>query len=108
MTRIAVPNPTRDLKVGMVAEVSITGTQRLDMTVVPAETIVRDPQGATLVFQYFPEQKRVFSKRVEVGVLLGRDIQIRSGLKGDETLVVAGQHALRNGMQAAPAAAERR
>ena len=100
MTRISVPNPGRDLKVGMVAEVSITGTQRLDMTVVPAEAIVRDPQGATLVFQYFPDQKRVYSKRVDVGVLLGKDIQIRSGLKGDETIVVAGQHNLRNGMLA--------
>ncbi|MBK8793035.1 MAG: efflux RND transporter periplasmic adaptor subunit [Holophaga sp.] len=105
MTRISVPNPDRDLKVGMVAEVSITGTQKFDMTVVPAEAIVRDPQGATLVFQYFPDQKRVFSKRVEVGVLLGQDIQIRSGLTGNETIVVAGQHALRNGMGAEPAAA---
>ncbi len=100
MTRISVPNPARELKVGMVAEVSITGTHRLDMTVVPAEAIVRDPQGATLVFHYYPDQKRVFSKRVEVGVVLGRDIQIRSGLKGDEFLVVAGQHNLRNGMLA--------
>ena len=100
MTRITVPNPARELKVGMVAEVSITGTAKLDMTVVPAEAVVRDPQGATLVFQYFPDQKRVFSKRVEVGVLIGRDIQIRSGLKGDESIVVAGQHALRNGMLA--------
>lgn len=107
MTRISVPNPTRDLKVGMVAEVSITGAQRFDMTVVPAEAIVRDPQGATLVFQYFPDQKRVFSKRVEVGILLGQNIQIRSGLKGDETIVVAGQHALRNGMAAEPTAARR-
>jgi len=42
---------------------------------------------------------------VEVGVLLGQDIQIRSGLTGNETIVVAGQHALRNGMAAEPAAA---
>lgn len=108
MTRISVPNPARDLKLGMVAEVSITGTQKLDLTVVPAEAIVRDPQGATLVFQYYSDQKRVFSKRVEVGALLGRDIQIRSGLKGDESIVVAGQHALRNGMAAEPVAVERR
>ncbi|MDP2876978.1 MAG: efflux RND transporter periplasmic adaptor subunit [Holophaga sp.] len=100
MTRISVPNPARELKVGMVAEVSITGTKKIEMTLVPAEAIVRDPQGATLVYQYFPDQKRVFSKRVEVGVLLGQDIQIRSGLKGDEIIVVAGQHTLRNGAAA--------
>ena len=107
MTRISVPNPARDLKMGMVAEVSITGANRLDMTVLPTEAVVRDPQGATLVFQYFPDQKRVFSKRVEVGALFGRDVQIRSGLKGDEAIVVAGQHALRNGM-AVTTTAERR
>ncbi|MCE1227942.1 MAG: efflux RND transporter periplasmic adaptor subunit [Firmicutes bacterium] len=100
LTRIRVPNHERELKVGMVAEVSITGNRKLDMIVVPAEAIVRDPQGATLVFQYFADQKRVFSKRVEVGALLGHDIQIRSGLSGDEAIVVAGQHGLRNGMVA--------
>lgn len=102
MTRIAVPNPKRDLKVGMVAEVAITGTQKRDLLVVPAEIIVRDPQGATQVFQYFPDQKRVYAKRVDVGAAVGRDVQIKAGLKGDEQLVVGGQHGLRNGMAALP------
>ena len=104
MTRISLPNPARELKVGMVAEVSIQGTHKLSMTVVPTEAIVRDPQGATLVFQYYPDQKRVYARRVDVGALLGRDVQIRSGLKGDETIVVAGQYTLRNGMLAELAA----
>ena len=107
MTRVSVPNPARELKLGMVAEVSITGTQWRDTTVLPMEALVRDPQGATLVFQYFPDQRRVFSKRVEVGALLGSDVQIREGLKGDEAIVIAGQHALRNGMAAEPASARR-
>jgi RND family efflux transporter MFP subunit len=107
MTRISVPNPTRELKVGMVAEVSITGTEKLDMTLIPVNAIVRDPQGATLVFQYFPDQQRVFSKRVEVGAVVGRDIEVRSGLKGDETIVVGGQSALRNGMLAEPTSVKR-
>jgi len=103
MTRITVPNPKRDLKVGMVAEVAITGTQKRDMLVVPAEVIVRDPQGATQVFQYFPDQQRVYAKRVDVGITVGKDVQIKAGLKGDEQLVVGGQHGLRNGMPATPA-----
>jgi membrane fusion protein (multidrug efflux system) len=102
MARVSVPNPQRELKVGMVAEVSITGSQRLDMLTVPAEAIVRDPQGAPLVFQYFPDQQRVYSKRVEIGSFYGRDVQIRSGLKGQESIVVAGQNTLRNGMAAEP------
>jgi membrane fusion protein (multidrug efflux system) len=100
MARVSLPNPQRELKVGMVAEVSITGAQRLDLLMVPAEAIVRDPQGATLVFQYFPDQQRVYSKRVDVGGLYGRAIQVRSGLQGQEAIVVAGQNLLRNGMGA--------
>jgi RND family efflux transporter MFP subunit len=100
MARISVPNPQRELKVGMVAEVSITGSQRLDMLMIPVEAIVRDPQGATQVFQYFPDQQRVYSKRVEIGTLYGQDVQIRSGLQGQEAIVVAGQNTLRNGMSA--------
>jgi multidrug efflux pump subunit AcrA (membrane-fusion protein) len=100
MARVSVANPQRELKVGMVAEVSITGSRRLDMLTVPAEAIVRDPQGASLVFQYFPDQQRVYSKRVEIGSFYGRDVQIRSGLQGQESIVVAGQNTLRNGMGA--------
>lgn len=102
MARVSVPNPQRELKVGMVAEVSITGARRLDMLTVPAGAIVRDPQGAALVFQYFPDQQRVYSKRVEIGSFYGRDVQIRSGLQGQESIVVAGQNMLRNGMGAEP------
>jgi len=104
MTRITVPNPTKDLKIGMVAEVAITGTHRQDMLSLSMSSIVRDPQGATLVYQYFPDQGRVYSKRVEVGAVLGTRIQIRSGLYGTEPIVVAGQNGLRDGMAAQPAA----
>ena len=102
MTRITVPNPERELKVGMVAEVAITGSQKLDMVCLPLAAIVRDPQGATQVFQYFSDQGRVYSKRVEVGSVIGTTVQIRSGLAGNESVVAAGQQALRNGMKAQP------
>jgi len=107
MARVSVPNPQRELKVGMVAEVSITGSQRLDMLMLPAEAIVRDPQGATQVFQYFSDQQRVYSKRVEIGSLYGHAVQIRSGLQGQESIVVAGQNILRNGMSAEPTQGEK-
>lgn len=100
MTRIAVPNRERELKVGMVAEVAIIGDHRLDMLTLPMTAITRDPQGATLVFQYFPDQGRVYGKRVDVGTVLGTQVQIRSGLDGGEAIVVAGQHNLRDGMAA--------
>ena len=54
------------------------------------------------MFQYFPDQGRVYSKRVDVGAVLGTSVQIRSGLEGEETIVAAGQHNLRDGMAAQP------
>lgn len=40
---------------------------------------------------------RVTQRRVEVGAPLGSEIEIRSGLSGEEQVVVAGQQNLREG-----------
>ena len=97
MTRIVVPNPTHIIRIGMVAEARIEGDREVELMTLPAETILRDPQGATIVFVYYPEQQRVYSKRVETGAVYGREIEIRSGLSGDEAIVFAGQEKLRDG-----------
>lgn len=97
MTRILVPNPAHILRVGMVAEARIEGDRTVELMTLPAETILRDPQGATIVFVYYPEQQRVYAKRVETGVVYGREIAIKGGLSGDEAVVLAGQERLRDG-----------
>lgn len=97
MTRILVPNPAHILRVGMVAEARIEGDRTVVLMTLPAETILRDPQGATIVYVYYPEQQRVYAKRVERGAVYGREIAIKSGLSGDETIVFAGQEKLRDG-----------
>ena len=98
MARIAVENPERLLRVGMVAEAAIRGDRTISMVTLPGEAVVRDPQGATEVFVYYPDQQRVYTKRVEIGAAAGRDIEIKSGLAGDELIVLAGQGKLRNGV----------
>ncbi len=98
MARITIPNPKHILGIGMVAEARIIGGRKISMMTVPGEAIVRDAQGATMVFVYFPEQRRVYSKRVKVGALYGTQVEIQEGLSGDESIVVAGQDYLRDGM----------
>ena len=98
MTRIRVPNPGHVMKIGMVAEAKIVGEQKISMMVVPGEAIARDDQGATVVFVYFPEQRRVYSKRVKTGAFRGTQVEIKEGLSGDESIVIAGQDHLRDGM----------
>lgn len=97
MTRITIPNPEHILRIGMVAEAQIRGDKVVKLLTVPIEAIVRDPQGATMVYIYYPDQKRVYAKRVEVGSPRERNLEIRSGLTGDEWIVLAGQTKLMDG-----------
>jgi RND family efflux transporter MFP subunit len=101
MTRITVPNPEHLLLLGMVAEARISSDEILDVITLPGDAITRDPQGAPLVYIYYPDQKRVYSKRITVGRLTGDDIEIREGLSGDERIVIAGQDKLRDGIEVA-------
>ncbi len=98
MTRIAVANPKHILRVGMVALANIRGDRILNITTLPGEAVVRDQQGATEVFVYYPDQSRVYAKRVEVGTVHGKEVEIKSGLSGNESIVVAGQGRLRDGV----------
>jgi len=97
MTRISVANPEHSLRVGMVAEATIRGDRTIEMTTLPGDAVVRDPQGATQVYVYYPDQKRVYAKRVEIGAAVNRNVQIKSGLEGRELIVLAGQTKLKNG-----------
>jgi multidrug efflux pump subunit AcrA (membrane-fusion protein) len=106
MVRIRVQNPRHAIRVGMIAEAQIQSDQLLNTMTLPGESVVHDAQGATGVFVYFPEQRRVYAKRVETGTVYGREIEIKSGLTGDEAIVVAGQERLRDAVAVtiAPAA----
>jgi multidrug efflux pump subunit AcrA (membrane-fusion protein) len=95
--KIVVPNPGPALLAGMVAEARILGPTKARVLTIPGEAIVRDPQGATNVYVYHPDRKRVYAQRIEVGPPNGNEVEIRSGLNGDEQIVVAGQQKLREG-----------
>jgi multidrug efflux pump subunit AcrA (membrane-fusion protein) len=95
--KIVVPNPGPVLLAGMVAEARIVGPAKAQVLTIPGEAIVRDPQGAPNVYVYHPDRNRVYARRIEVGPPIGGEVQIRSGLNGDEQIVVAGQQKLREG-----------
>jgi len=95
--KILVPNPGPVLLAGMVAEARIFGPAKVRSLTLPGEAVVPDPQGAPNVFVYSGDRKRVYGRRVEVGPPVGNEVEIRSGLRGDEQIVVAGQQKLREG-----------
>jgi membrane fusion protein (multidrug efflux system) len=95
--KILVPNPGPVLLAGMVAEARIFGPAKVHALTIPAEAVVPDPQGAPIVYAYSPDRKRVYGRRVEVGLPVGNEVEIRSGLRGDEQVVVVGQQKIREG-----------
>jgi multidrug efflux pump subunit AcrA (membrane-fusion protein) len=95
--KILVPNPGPVLLAGMVTEARIFGPAKVQVLTIPAEAVVPDPQGAPNVFVYFPDRKRVYARRVAVGPPVGKEVEIRSGLRGGEQIVIAGQQKVREG-----------
>jgi RND family efflux transporter MFP subunit len=98
--KIAVPNPERLLRAGMVSEARIYSSSMLNAITVPGDAIVRDPKGVTHVYVYSPSQRRVYARRVDVGELIGDEVEVLSGLTGDEQVVVAGEQNVREGSPA--------
>jgi RND family efflux transporter MFP subunit len=97
MTRITVPNREGRLLLGMIAEARILGDERIDVLTLPGTSIVRDPQGATQVYVYFANEKRVYARRVRAAGITGQEIQIVDGIKDTDWIVVAGQQRVREG-----------
>ncbi len=97
---LAAPNPALELRAGMIAEAEIAEAGAVQMRTVPAEAVWRDPQGATHVYVYSPQSRRVHARRVKTGRGAGVEVEIVEGLEGDELVVVGGQHKLKDGMRA--------
>jgi RND family efflux transporter MFP subunit len=95
--KIAVQNPERLLRAGMVAEARVFGPSIVNAITVPGAAVVRDTRGVTEVYVYEPTQRRVYARRVDVGAPLGDEVEILSGLNGNDQVVVAGQQNVREG-----------
>lgn len=97
VSKIVVPNPTHQLRAGMVSEARLIGDAQVNTITVPGSAIVRDARGVTQVYILAPSQNRVYGRRVQVGSMIGNEVEIPSGLTGNEQVVVNGQNYLREG-----------
>ena len=81
----------------MIAEARIKQDSQVVALTIPATAIVRDADGATQVFIYNPTEKKVFARRITVGTVYGKEVEVTSGLSGKDMIVVGGQHRVREG-----------
>ena len=96
---IAVPNPARRLRDGMVAEATITTKATRSAIVVPAAAVVHEGtvNGATVVYVVDHDGARVHARHVVTGAAHGDSLEIASGVDANERVVTAGQQRLREG-----------
>ena len=97
VSKIVVPNPSHVLRAGMVSEARLIGDTQENAITLPGSAIVRDARGVTQVFVVPPGQNRAYGRRVDVGTMMGNEVEIRSGLTGNEQVVVDGQNYVREG-----------
>ncbi|PWK37106.1 RND family efflux transporter MFP subunit [Cupriavidus plantarum] len=115
-TRVSVPNPPADLRIGMTAVVTFLRTGETAAIRVPLTALLQD-QGRNLVWIYEPvrtdgkadgkvpvESARGTVRPVQVtlGEAIGNDIVIRQGLAPGQTIVTAGVHLLKEGQAVKP------
>lgn len=96
-TKIAVPNPTHTLRAGMISEARVYDSAMIDVLAVPAVAVVRDLRGLPFVYVYDSSRQRVFARSVEVGQLIADEVEVKSGLRPEEQIVVAGQQNVHEG-----------
>jgi membrane fusion protein, copper/silver efflux system len=91
LIRVAIPNPGDQLKPGMPAYVVLKSPVRNSLTV-PIDAVIRDGKGATVWLQ---TKKNAFkSVMVQTGLESGDRIEILSGLKEGDIVVLSGAYLL--------------
>ncbi len=89
LVRVSIPNPGNQLKPGMSAYVFLKSRQH-SMLSLPIDAVLRDGKGATVWIQ---TGKNTFKNRmVEVGMETGERIEIKSGLKEGDIIVISGAY----------------
>ena len=86
---------------GMTAKVVVTRPRSSKTVSIPARAAVSDAQGQPFVWVVDRGTMRVSRRPVKLGELVGHQVTIRDGLKGDEWIATSGVHVLRPGMKVA-------
>jgi membrane fusion protein, multidrug efflux system len=97
LTEVDIPNPDGLLKPGMYVQVSLTAERVGQRWRVPASAVVFDAKGTQLAI--VGADHKVQLRPVLLGRDFGSEIEIASGIAGDETVVTTPSAALTNGTQ---------
>ena len=94
-TEIDVPNPDGKLRPGMYATAEIEVARRTDALSLPKSAILK--QGADSFVLSISAENKIAKLPIKTGIVAGTDVEIVSGLTGDESLIGANLAAYKDG-----------
>ncbi|WP_454736968.1 efflux RND transporter periplasmic adaptor subunit [Cupriavidus necator] len=100
-TRVTIPNPPEDLKLGMTAVVTFVRSGATPAIRVPLTALLQE-QGRNQVWVYDAAAGTVKPVPVTLGEAIGNEVEVRQGLAPGQTIVTAGVHLLRPGQRVRP------
>jgi membrane fusion protein (multidrug efflux system) len=86
-----------DLVPGMFARLSLTLKSEKDTIAVPSEAVIVTPKGLRVA--YVVEDGKARQRKITTGIEGGGKIQILSGIKAGDQIIVAGNEKLKDGME---------
>jgi membrane fusion protein (multidrug efflux system) len=98
------PNPNNVLLPGQFARVRVQYRELKNVVIIPRKAVV-EMQGKFRVYMV-NQQNQVEAVDIELGPVIGDDVVVKTGLKGDETIIVEGLQKVRPGAQVNPQAVE--
>jgi Cu(I)/Ag(I) efflux system membrane fusion protein len=93
LIRVSIPNPGNQLKPGMPAYVLLKSPQRKTLTL-PIDAVIRDGKGATIWIKTGTNTFK--SLMVDTGLETEDRIEIKSGLKPGDVIVISGAYLLQS------------
>lgn len=95
LVKIKISNPDHRLKSGMFADVKITKGKSGSAVVVPIESIVG--LNSENPYLFVIEAGKAVKKELEIGIMTDSRVEILSGLKADQDIIIRGQNNLEAG-----------
>jgi cobalt-zinc-cadmium efflux system membrane fusion protein len=93
--RVEVPNPRSDLRLGMYADVVVTGAPGASVPVVP-RSAVQNVGDRTVVYLANPKEPGTFTEReVRLGDTSGEQVEVTAGLQPGDVVVTEGSFYIR-------------
>ncbi|WP_158798265.1 efflux RND transporter periplasmic adaptor subunit [Pedobacter sp. L105] len=96
--KINLLNKNRKIRPGMIADVMLPSKQKQKLLTLPAEAVLHDETQTSYVFVVNPSNKKAYKRKVSVGSVIGDVLEITSGLKENEKVIVGGQQKVQDGL----------